>query len=133
MGQGGLGIKILNPSLPYPGVRGQNIVPSPPHHLCGAEKTRTRQSEAGRVKAGWGGAKLSSIISTNIYIYIHTHTQRWEKTRTRQSEAGRVKAGWGGAKLPSLISTNIYVYIYIYIYIIFKKKNNFGGGGALPP
>ena len=116
-----MGIKILNSSLPHPGVRGPNIVPSPPHHLCGAEKTRTRQSGAGRVKAGWDGAKLSSLISTNIYIYIyiythtHTHTQRWEKTRTRQSEAGQVKARRGGVKLPSLISTNIYVYIYIYI------------------
>ena len=46
-GRGGAGIKILNPSPPRPGVRGQNIAPSPPHHLCGAGKTR----------AGWGGAK----------------------------------------------------------------------------
>ena len=35
VGRNKLGIKILNPFLSCPGVWGQNIAPSPPHHLCG--------------------------------------------------------------------------------------------------
>ena len=50
-GQGGLGIKILNLFPPRPGVRGQNIAPSPPPPTL-------------RSGVGWGGAKLPSLLNT---------------------------------------------------------------------
>ena len=58
MGWGGLGIKILNLSLPCPGVRGQNIAPSLPHHPCGA----------GRVKVERGKIVIPSANSSRIFI-----------------------------------------------------------------
>ena len=66
-GRGGAGIKILNPSPPRPGVRGQNIAPSPPHHLCGAGKTR----------AGRGGAKLPYLKS--VYSPQQKRNQKVER------------------------------------------------------
>ena len=55
-----MGIKILNPSPPRPMVRGQNIAPSPPHHLCGA----------GRGGVGWG--KIAIPIPNVLWAYRTT-------------------------------------------------------------
>ena len=48
--QDGAGLKSLNPSPPRPMVRGKNLVPSLPHHFCGAGKTCDVQSGEGQVK-----------------------------------------------------------------------------------
>ena len=45
-GRGKMGLKSLSPSPPYPVVRGKNLTPSSPHHLCGVDvNARPRDGE----------------------------------------------------------------------------------------
>jgi len=59
-GQGGGGLKSLNPSLPRSVVRDKNLSPSPSHHFCGARKTCAERNREGLVMRD--GEKLSSLL-----------------------------------------------------------------------
>ena len=65
-GRGGAGIKMLNPSPPCLGVRGQNIAHPRPTTFAGRGKPM--QGGAGRVKAGQG--KIAIRTGSGLFGYF---------------------------------------------------------------